>query len=280
MINGWKIEYGQLTAKCGPDEYAVHECDDGWTAKRWSPEDEFGIPSSTQKTCEGAVLPGMKEAIEWCEADEKSRWTWVNYRDAERRAECPPQAVSAEPGASTATGGMSGKTSCAFPPGEERPDVMGSGPTPPAKPGWQASFDARDWAKEFMRCNREQLFGGDPSKYALADEETMVGWFANALMRGYGEHRRKAERAAAQGGKSEQVDNLAWSLKNEAKRSAERDNELAMRPAFPCAQAFVCLESPGFDWSTYLFGAVFFSGLAAWAWAAWKLFWFLVGRFA
>lgn len=39
------------------------------------------------------------------------------------------------------------------------------------------SFDARDWAQAFCKVN--------PS----VDESTMIGWFANALMRGYDEAR-------------------------------------------------------------------------------------------
>ena len=59
--------------------------------------------------------------------------------------------------------------------------------TPEPKPAWQASFDARDWAKEFMRsCKQSPIVGA-----VAPDEETMVGWFANALMRGYDEHRWK-----------------------------------------------------------------------------------------
>ena len=55
-----------------------------------------------------------------------------------------------------------------------------------------------------MRCNG--LISGDTR--VCVDEETMVGWFANALMRGYDEHRWKAEREAASGGKSEQADKV------------------------------------------------------------------------
>jgi hypothetical protein len=53
--------------------------------------------------------------------------------------------------------------------------------TPPEqRPDWPLpSFDARDWAKAF--CDR------NPN----ADEETMVAWFANALMRGYDEARKQ-----------------------------------------------------------------------------------------
>ena len=44
------------------------------------------------------------------------------------------------------------------------------------RPDWPLpSFDARDWAKAFCKLN--------PSM----DEELMVTWFANALMRGYDE---------------------------------------------------------------------------------------------
>lgn len=50
------------------------------------------------------------------------------------------------------------------------------------------SFDARVWAKEFMRCNNG-LSGPFVSSHVRVDEETMVGWFSNALMRGYDERR-------------------------------------------------------------------------------------------
>lgn len=47
-------------------------------------------------------------------------------------------------------------------------------------PHWPLpSFDAKDWAAEFMR-----LFG---DKRDQIDESLMIGWFANALMRGYDE---------------------------------------------------------------------------------------------
>ena len=54
------------------------------------------------------------------------------------------------------------------------------------------SFDSRDWAKEFMSRFRG-LTG------SFIDEELMVGWFANALMRGYDEHRWKLERESPAG---------------------------------------------------------------------------------
>lgn len=49
--------------------------------------------------------------------------------------------------------------------------------TPPhERPDWPLpSFDAQDWAKAFCRIHPE------------ADEGDMIGWFANALMRGYDE---------------------------------------------------------------------------------------------
>lgn len=47
------------------------------------------------------------------------------------------------------------------------------------------SFDAREWAKAFLQhAHREQR----PSRYAL-NEGVLVAWFANALMRGYDQHR-------------------------------------------------------------------------------------------
>ena len=50
---------------------------------------------------------------------------------------------------------------------------------PEDRPDWPLpSFDARDWAKAF--CKR----------FPDMDEQVMVGWFANALMRGYDEQQR------------------------------------------------------------------------------------------
>ena len=52
-----------------------------------------------------------------------------------------------------------------------------AGAKPEDRPDWPLpSFDAQDWAKEFCRIN------------PTMDEGTMVGWFANALMRGFDEH--------------------------------------------------------------------------------------------
>ena len=45
------------------------------------------------------------------------------------------------------------------------------------------SFDARDWAKAFI-----DIFG---NRKQDIDEEAMMGWFANAIMRGYDEHARR-----------------------------------------------------------------------------------------
>lgn len=52
------------------------------------------------------------------------------------------------------------------------------------------SFDATDWAKAFVAHVREK-----PS--IATDEMTMVGWFANAIMRGYDEHARRSTDQAA-----------------------------------------------------------------------------------
>jgi len=41
------------------------------------------------------------------------------------------------------------------------------------------SFDARDWAEAFLKHNPN----------CGIDEGTLIGWFANALMRGYDEPR-------------------------------------------------------------------------------------------
>lgn len=57
----------------------------------------------------------------------------------------------------------------------------------PAKdrPDWPLpSFDARDWAEAFCKINPAMT------------EDIMIGWFANALMRGYDEHVKRAADAA------------------------------------------------------------------------------------
>lgn len=47
---------------------------------------------------------------------------------------------------------------------------------PEDRPDWPyPSFDARDWARAFCKM------------YPDMDEDVMVGWFANALMRGHDE---------------------------------------------------------------------------------------------
>jgi hypothetical protein len=48
------------------------------------------------------------------------------------------------------------------------------------------SFDARDWAKAF--CDR----------HPEADDGEMIGWFANAIMRGYDEAQRRAKASGPQ----------------------------------------------------------------------------------
>lgn len=199
MISGWKIEYGVLKGRAGPDEYVVHECVGGWTAKRWSPEDELGVPSPTQRTCEGAVLPSLPEAIKWCEDDEKSRWGRMNFKEEEKNTsatnnENPGDKVDKfstridefvrdweawrarhftavpQPGAFAAT------------PAANEPPVRRS-------PSWPLeSFDARDWAKEFIRINRDRVVG----IVGHVDEEDMISWFANSLMRGFEEGKKFA----------------------------------------------------------------------------------------
>jgi hypothetical protein len=55
---------------------------------------------------------------------------------------------------------------------------------PEDRPDWPLpSFDARDWAKAFLKVN----------PHCGLDEGVMIGWFANALMRGY-DHQPKHDR--------------------------------------------------------------------------------------
>lgn len=56
-------------------------------------------------------------------------------------------------------------------------------------PNWPLpSFDAKDWAEAFCAIVAKN------HEIAL-DEGWMIGWFANALMRGYDEHAMRAARA-------------------------------------------------------------------------------------
>lgn len=48
------------------------------------------------------------------------------------------------------------------------------------------SFDAQIWAKEFVTAVQYK-------PEIATDEGTMIGWFANALMRGYDEHYWRSE---------------------------------------------------------------------------------------
>ena len=50
------------------------------------------------------------------------------------------------------------------------------------------SFDAKDWAKAFM-----EIMGDRRDEI---DEEAMIGWFANAIMRGYDEYPARNDASA------------------------------------------------------------------------------------
>lgn len=60
--------------------------------------------------------------------------------------------------------------------------------TPPEeRPDWPLpSFDAADWARAF--CKVANRLGYKDVAGNPVDEGWMIGWFANALMRGYDEH--------------------------------------------------------------------------------------------
>jgi hypothetical protein len=47
------------------------------------------------------------------------------------------------------------------------------------------SFDAQVWAREFVKCNLAYHIG--------LDEGALTTWFANALMRGWDEHRWRSK---------------------------------------------------------------------------------------
>lgn len=60
-----------------------------------------------------------------------------------------------------------------------------------AEQKWPHTMDAKVWAKEFM--DRYLGVGHDPSM--KIDEDTMLGWFANAIMAGYDTAQMRAARA-------------------------------------------------------------------------------------
>jgi len=61
-------------------------------------------------------------------------------------------------------------------------EIENANTRPEDRPDWPLpSFDARDWAREFCRIATAKGF--DP----INDEDWVVTWFANALMRGYDE---------------------------------------------------------------------------------------------
>ena len=58
---------------------------------------------------------------------------------------------------------------------------------PEDRPDWPLpSFDARDWAAAFCKIANEHGFKN--AKGEVIDKDWMIGWFANALMRGFDEH--------------------------------------------------------------------------------------------
>lgn len=65
-------------------------------------------------------------------------------------------------------------------------EIDNAGIPPEQRLDWPLpSFDARDWGKEFCRVaktNGQEI-----------DEGWMIGWFANALMRGYDEGRSHSQ---------------------------------------------------------------------------------------
>ena len=55
---------------------------------------------------------------------------------------------------------------------------------PENRPDWPyPSFDARDWAKAYMKSWPQ----------GCVDEDTMLAWFAGALMRGFDEGRMRSK---------------------------------------------------------------------------------------
>ena len=229
----WEIEYGLLKAAVGDAEYRVRQESDG----AWQANKKTELPRGcaiARCSIEGPLgTSSLTNAIAWCEKDAE--------RPAECPAQPPAAKPNPEkmPGEMSGTASKFPGTldahswasayefeeplmragdgarlwpwfqaalSLGFREGREDQKELHAcfqpyrlKDPPPPKPGWQASFDARDWAKEFMRCNHQ--VAGNPM--VAVDEETMVGWFANALMRGYDEHRWKTERESPPTGPSD-----------------------------------------------------------------------------
>jgi hypothetical protein len=65
---------------------------------------------------------------------------------------------------------------------------------PEDRPDWPlTSFDAQDWAKAFCKIANEHGF--KDAKSEPVDEGWMIGWFANALMRGWDEQGARSSKA-------------------------------------------------------------------------------------
>lgn len=62
--------------------------------------------------------------------------------------------------------------------------------------------DANVWAKEFVRLHKHNI------QYPL-DEETMRGWFANAIMAGHDEEHRRLKERVKEIVPEERITNLA-----------------------------------------------------------------------
>lgn len=81
------------------------------------------------------------------------------------------------------------------------------------------SFDARDWAAAFVATLKE-----NPS---IVEEDCMLGWFANALMRGYDEANKRS--AAALSAAQRDSDRLDW-LEGERERERAVNDRLNSEP--------------------------------------------------
>jgi hypothetical protein len=54
-----------------------------------------------------------------------------------------------------------------------------------------SSMDAKVWAKEFMRLYNKNI---QQQNVLWVDESLMIAWFANSIMAGYDEARRRYEK--------------------------------------------------------------------------------------
>ena len=151
-------------------KYLIHQDEKGWGARA------IRVKDGMTRTDFSPTRQPLDSMIRWCEDDSAS-------------PPCPARDDS--PFVHDGVYKWHDGSNHSAPPEPEEPEEP-EGAMPIGSPVCPLeSFDARVWAKEFMRCTSGYAAGTEGYRIM---EETVVGWFSNALMRGYDEHRWKMER--------------------------------------------------------------------------------------